>query len=79
MTGDTLNYKRHLTMPFGQYCQTHEEDTPRNSTRRHTRGDICVGPSGNKQGGFNFMTLGSMKNVVRRSWDALSMPNTVIV
>ena len=37
-----------------------------------------MGPSGNKQGGLKFMTLGSMKKVVRRSWDALPMPNTVI-
>ena len=35
-------------------------------------------PRLNKQGGFNFMTLGSMKNMVGQSWDALPMPDTVI-
>ena len=25
MTGETLNYKRHLAIPFGQYCQIYEE------------------------------------------------------
>ena len=24
MTGDTLNYKKHLVIPLGQYCQIHE-------------------------------------------------------
>ena len=67
MTGDNMNYKRHLSMPFGQYCQIYEEDTPRNSTRPCTRGAICMGPGGNKQGGFNFITLGSIKKVARRS------------
>ena len=28
MTDGTLNYKRHLAIPFGQYLQIHEEDTP---------------------------------------------------
>ena len=37
-----------------------------------------MGPSGNKQGGFKFMTLGYMKKVVRRIWDAILMPDTVI-
>ena len=78
MTGKTLNYKRHLAIPFGQYCQIHEEEIPCNGTRPRTRGYICVGPRGNKQGGFKFMTLGSMEKVVRRSWDTIPMPVTVI-
>ena len=78
ITGETLNYKRHRVIPFGQYCQIHEEETPRNSTRPLTRGSICMGPRGNKHGGFNFMTLGYMKNLVRQSQDALPMPDTVI-
>ena len=31
MTGETLDYKRHLRLQIGQYCQVHEEETPRNS------------------------------------------------
>ena len=78
LTNDTLNYKRHLEIQFGKYCQIHKEDNPHNSTRPRTRGDICVGPRGNKQSGFNFMTLVSMKKVVRRSWDEIPMPDTII-
>ena len=78
VTGETLNYKRHLAILFGKYCQIHEEYTPHNSKMPCTRGDICIDPRGNKQGGFNFMSLGSIKNVERRSWDAIPMPDTVI-
>jgi hypothetical protein len=31
MSGETLDYKKHLSLQVGQYCQVHEEDTPRNS------------------------------------------------
>jgi hypothetical protein len=31
MTGETLDYKTHLSLQLGQYCQVHEDDTPRNS------------------------------------------------
>jgi hypothetical protein len=27
MSGETLNYKKHLSLQVGQYCQVHEEDT----------------------------------------------------
>ena len=65
MTGETLNYKRHMAIPFEQYFQIHEEETPCNSTRPRTRDAICMGTRGNKQLVFKFMNLGSMKKVVR--------------
>jgi hypothetical protein len=43
-----------------------------------TKGVICLGPSGNVQGGFKFMSLKSMKKIIRRNWDAIPMPDTVI-
>jgi hypothetical protein len=30
MSGETINYKQNC-LPFGTYCQVHEEDSPRNS------------------------------------------------
>jgi hypothetical protein len=78
MSGETLHYKKHLSLQIGQYCQVHEEDAPRNSQLPRTKGAICLGPSGNVQGGYKFMSLNSMKKIVRRSWDAIPMPDTVI-
>ena len=57
MTGESLDYKKHLSLQFGEYCQTHENETPRNSMLACTKAAICLGPSGNKQGGYYFMSL----------------------
>jgi hypothetical protein len=78
MTGETLSYTLQLTLPLGQYCQVHEEFTPRNSQLPRTQGAICLGPSGNLQGGFKFMSLASGKVLSRRTWDQIPMPNSVI-
>jgi hypothetical protein len=78
MSGETLDYKKHLGPQIRQYCQVHEEDTPRNSQLPKTKGAILLGPSGNLQGGFKFMALNSRKKIVCRSWDVIPMPDTVI-
>jgi hypothetical protein len=78
MSGETLNYKKHLSLQVGQYCQVHEEDTPRNSQSPRTKGAISLGPSGNLQGGYKFMALNTGKKITRRSWDVIPMPDTVI-
>jgi hypothetical protein len=51
-------------MGYGQYCQIHKEDQPRNSTAAWTQGAILLGPSGNAQGGHKFYTLNTGKVVV---------------
>jgi hypothetical protein len=78
MSGETLDFKKHLSLHIGQYCQVHEEDTPRNSQVDCTKGAISLGPSGNLQGGFKFMALNSGKKIVRCSWDVIPMPDVVI-
>jgi hypothetical protein len=78
LSGETLDYKKHLHLQIGQYCQVHEEDTPRNSQRPRTKGAICLGPSSNLQGGFKFMALSTGKKIIWQSWDVIPMPDTVI-
>ena len=78
LSGETLDYKKYLSLQIGQYCQVHEEETPRNSQAARTRGAIALGPSGNLQGGFKFMALNTGKKIVRRNWDVIPMPDTVI-
>ena len=67
MTGETLNYKSHTAIPFGQYNQMHKEEAPSNIKIPRTRVAICMVPSINNQSRLKFMTLGSKKNVVRQS------------
>jgi hypothetical protein len=63
MTGETLDYKKHLSLQVGQYCQVHEEDTQHNSQSPRTKGAILLGPSGDLQGGYKFMALNTRKKI----------------
>ena len=78
VSGKILQYKRHLALNIVQYFQVHEEETPRNSQAASKKAAIFLGPSGNTQGGFYFMSLQSAKKITRRIWDAIPMPDTVI-
>lgn len=78
MSGETLDYKKHLSLQIRQYCQVHEEDTPCNSQSPRTKGIISLGPSGNLQGGFKFMALNTGRKIIRHSWDIIPMPDMVI-
>ena len=78
ISGETLDYKKHLSLQIGQYCQVHKENTPRNSQSPRTMGAISLGSSGNLQGGFKFMSLATSKKIIRRSWDVIPTPDTVI-
>jgi hypothetical protein len=78
MSGETLDYKKHLRLQLGQYCQVHEEDAQRNSLRPRTKGAIFFGPSGNLQGGFKFMALNAGEKIIWQSWDVIPMLDMVI-
>jgi hypothetical protein len=78
MSGDTLDYKKHLILQVEQYYQVYEEDNPRNSQLARTKGAISIGPSGNLQGGFKFMALNAGKKIVSRSWDVIPIPDLMI-
>jgi hypothetical protein len=78
MSGETLDFKKHLSLTIGQYCQVHEVDTFRNSQVARTKGAISLGPSGNLQGSFKFMALNSGKKFVQRSWDVIPLPDVMI-
>jgi hypothetical protein len=78
MSGETLDYKKHLSLQIGKYYQVHEKDNPCSIQLARTKGAISLGPSGNLEGGFKFMALNTEKKIVRRSWDAISMSDVVI-
>jgi hypothetical protein len=78
LLGETLDYKKQFRLSIGDYCQVHENDTPRNSQLPRTQGAICLGPSGNTQGGYYFMSLRSGLKITRYSWTFIPMPDTVI-
>ena len=78
MSGETLDFKNHLSLLIGQYCQVHEGDFHRNSQVACTKGAICLGPSGNLQGGYKYLALNTGKKITRCSWDVIPAPDTII-
>jgi hypothetical protein len=78
MSGEVLDYKKHLCLSIGQYCQVHKEETPCNGQAARTREAISLGSSGNLQGGYKFMALNTGKKITRRNWDVIPMPDLVI-
>jgi hypothetical protein len=46
--------------------------------RERTSGAISLGPSGNIQGGYNFLSLLTWKVIKRRSWTVIPMPTEFI-
>ena len=78
MSSEILDNKKHVSLQIGQYCQVYEEYAHRNIQNPRTKGAISLGPSGNLQGGFKFVALNTGKIIVRRSWDVILMPDTLI-
>ena len=72
MTGKRLDYNKHVRAEFGEYIQTHEEHD--SDMYDHTVGAICLGPTGNQQGGHYFMTLATGQRLIRSQWTPLPMP-----
>jgi hypothetical protein len=78
MTGrQTPNYDD-MKIEFGSYAQVFEDNQGTNTVRARTTGAIALGPTGNAQGGFYFLSLVTGRKLSRQQWDALPMPDEVI-
>ena len=77
MSGEQIDYK-HYNLPFGSYCQVHEDTNPRNSMAVRTLGAISLGSSGNMQFAQRFLSLKTGEVIIRYSWMELPMPDEVI-
>ena len=60
--GFLLEFNKHVRLEFGAYVQTHEEHNNNMSDR--TVGAICLGPTGNIQGGHYFMSLATGERII---------------
>ena len=76
MTGIKMDCKKHCRMPFGDCAQAYEKTDNNNSER--TVGAICLGPSYNLQGGYNFMKLSSGKLIHRNQFYPCPITQDVI-
>ena len=76
LTGQELSFDKHAVLKFRPYVQTHEEHS--NGMEPRTMGAICLGPTGNTQGGHWFFSLMSRCRNIRHHWTALPMPQEVV-
>jgi len=74
-----LDYHHHCRAPFGAYCEVYEDNTPMTNSMK-TRGlpAICLGPTGNIQGTYSFLSLVSGLVIKHRQFDEMSAPDSVI-
>jgi hypothetical protein len=57
MTGQEIDYNKHVCLEFGEYVQTHEEHD--NAMTNRTLGAICLGLTGSEHGTHWFMCVAS--------------------
>ena len=48
--GRKLDFNRHCRVPFGAYCEVHNEANPSNTSMSRTAGVVSLGSNGNLQG-----------------------------
>ena len=57
MSSDNLHLKKNLGIKIRQYFQVHEHEDPSNSKAPYTKDSFCLGPIGNEQGRFGYISL----------------------
>lgn len=73
-----LDYKNHCRVPFGVYCEVFEDRDHTNTMASRTRGAVSLGPTGNLQGTYKFLSLTTGQVIKRRQFKELPMPILVI-
>ena len=63
---------------FGAYCQANNEPRRLNSSVNRTTGAISLGPSGNLQRGYHFMSLETDMKLSWSHWTKLPVTAEVI-
>jgi hypothetical protein len=58
-----LAAKLHCRSPFGSYCEVHVDPDITNTLDPRTKWAICMGPTGNLQGSYKFLSLATGKKV----------------
>jgi hypothetical protein len=73
-----LDAKLHCKAPFGSYCKVHVDPDITNTMEPRTKWAICIGPTGNRQGSYKFMSLTTRKNIITRNFTKMLVTERVI-
>ncbi len=73
-----LDAKMHCKVSFGAYCKVHVNPDITNMMEPRTRWVICLGPTGNMQGSYKFLSLSTRNKVTQRKFTEMPMTDSVI-
>ena len=73
-----LDAKLHCRAPFGSYCEMHIDPDITNMLEPRTNWAICMGPMGNLQGSYKFLSLVTGKKVTQRKFTKMPVTDVVI-
>ena len=65
MTGKALDWKKICRLHSGDYAQVHEDRNTKNTLEDRTQRAICLGPTGNLPGTYNFFSVCSGNKITR--------------
>jgi hypothetical protein len=78
VTGTPLPDFNSMRLEFGSYVQLFDDHDPTNTPHARTLGAIALGPTGNAQGAYFFLSLASGSRLSRHRWTELPIPDTAI-
>ena len=79
MVGKLFNFAKHCKIPFGTYDQTHEDcDVSNTIDKDRTEGIICLGPTGNFEGSYSFLSRCTGRQVKRGHFYEVPTPGVAI-
>ena len=73
-----LDAKLHCKAPFGSYYEVHVDPDVTNAMEPRTNWSICLGPTGNMQGSYKFLSLTTGKKIVRRNFTEMPVTESII-
>ena len=78
MMDKALYWKKICKLHFGAYVQVYEYRSVKNTLEERTHGAICLGPTGDLQGTYNFFSLRSGKKITRGLFTEMPTPMVVM-
>ena len=72
-----LDWTKHCRAPFGVYCIAYDDPTITNTQEERATEAICLGPTGNFNGTYKFLSLKTGKVIKRRKFDVIPTPDSV--
>ncbi len=73
-----LDANLHCKVPFGAYCEVHVDPDITNTMEPRTGWAICLGPTGNMQGSYKFLSLTTGKKVTQKKFTEMPITDSVI-